>query len=102
MCTRPEAKTRVESLTKRTLAGRKLSKHSTKHELQEVQAGQAGGAGKAVASGGGGRNKGATSGKDVNAYSFSPAEGEANRKILLSPNHHFFVCSDPYEEDRLP
>jgi hypothetical protein len=36
-----------------------------------------------------------TSGKDINAYSFFPAEGE----ILLSPNHRFFVFSEPYEED---
>ena len=33
------------------------------------------------------------SGKDINAYSFFPCEGE----ILLSPNHRFIVSSAPYE-----
>jgi hypothetical protein len=36
------------------------------------------------------------SGKDSNAYSFFPAEGEIGK---ASPNHRFFVFSDPYEED---
>ena len=34
-----------------------------------------------------------SSGKDINAYSFFPCEGE----ILLSPNHRFIVSSAPYE-----
>ena len=36
-----------------------------------------------------------TSGKDINAYSFFPSEGE----ILLSPSHRFVVAGDPYEVD---
>jgi len=36
-----------------------------------------------------------SSGKDINAYSFFPCEGE----ILLSPNHRFIVSSIPYERD---
>jgi hypothetical protein len=35
------------------------------------------------------------SGKDINAYSFFPCEGE----ILLSPSHRFIVSSEPYELD---
>jgi serine/threonine protein kinase len=36
-----------------------------------------------------------SSGKDINAYSFFPCEGE----IVLSPNHRFTVSSTPYEKD---
>jgi hypothetical protein len=36
-----------------------------------------------------------TDGRDINAYSFFPAEDE----ILLSPSHRFMVCSAPYERD---
>ncbi len=36
-----------------------------------------------------------TSGRDINAYSFFPQEGE----ILLSPSHRFTVSSEPREED---
>ena len=35
-----------------------------------------------------------TSGRDINAYSFFPQEGE----ILLSPSHRFTVSSEPREE----
>ena len=35
-----------------------------------------------------------TSGRDINAYSFFPQEGE----ILLSPSHRFTVSSKPREE----
>ena len=35
-----------------------------------------------------------TSGRDINAYSFFPNEGE----ILLSPSHRFTVSSEPREE----
>jgi hypothetical protein len=52
-------------------------------------------------SGGGGRNKSATPGKDMNAYSPFPCR-RGNRKILLSPNHRFFVLSDLYEGGGLP
>ena len=34
-------------------------------------------------------------GRDINAYSFFPAEGE----VLLSPSHRFIVSSAPYEVD---
>jgi hypothetical protein len=36
-----------------------------------------------------------TDGRDINAYSFFPAENE----ILLSPSHRFTVSSAPYERD---
>jgi hypothetical protein len=36
-----------------------------------------------------------TDGRDINAYSFFPAENE----ILLSPSHRFVVSSPPYERD---
>ena len=36
-----------------------------------------------------------TDGRDINAYSFFPAENE----ILLSPSHRFTVCSAPYQRD---
>ena len=36
-----------------------------------------------------------TDGRDINAYSFFPAEAE----VLLSPSHKFFVSSAPYERD---
>ncbi len=36
-----------------------------------------------------------TSGRDINPYSFFPAEGE----VLLSPNHRFLVSSHPYNLD---
>ena len=36
-----------------------------------------------------------TDGRDINAYSFFPMEGE----VLLSPSHRFMVCSTPYERD---
>ena len=36
-----------------------------------------------------------TDGRDINAFSFFPAENE----ILLSPSHRFTVCSAPYERD---
>ena len=36
-----------------------------------------------------------TDGRDINAYSFFPAENE----VLLSPDHHFHVSSAPYERD---
>jgi hypothetical protein len=35
-----------------------------------------------------------SSGRDINAYSFFPEEGE----ILLSPSHRFTVSSEPREE----
>ena len=36
-----------------------------------------------------------TDGRDINAYSFFPAEAE----VLLSPSHKFTVCSAPYVRD---
>ena len=36
-----------------------------------------------------------SSGRDINAYSFFPQEGE----VLLSPNSRFVVSSLPYERD---
>ena len=33
-----------------------------------------------------------TSGRNINAYSFFPQEGE----VLLSPSHRFTVCSEPH------
>jgi hypothetical protein len=36
-----------------------------------------------------------TDGRDINAYSFFPSEGE----VLLSPSHRFMVCSAPYKRD---
>ncbi len=36
-----------------------------------------------------------SSGRDINAYSFFPQEGE----VLLSPNSRFVVSSLPYEKD---
>jgi hypothetical protein len=36
-----------------------------------------------------------TDGRDINAYSFFPAENE----ILLSPSHRFTVSSEPYKRD---
>jgi hypothetical protein len=36
-----------------------------------------------------------TDGRDINAYSFFPAENE----VLLSPSHRFHVSSAPYERD---